>query len=188
MTEVSKRQTKPLKVGRMYRIECVKTIPWSDKSRKLWLPLFGTIHADDEDTGAIKEIVDNLHLHLDMRFLETEELQLMNLDTRTQGAVTVGPKFGFHKDILKDRKVRVTTRWETRKCIRQWDNVVPYNSEGRQRFEAKYKDHQINLDVPVCPHQGLDLSTVESKDDTIICPGHCLVWSKKTGRLVPHHK
>ena len=188
-------QKKPLIIGKTYLIECVRCSPFGN-SIKLWLPLFGTIHADDEDTGAMKEIVDRYHIHIDMRFITSEEMDLMNFHEWTQGALSICPKFGYKRNdpiakriMSKISAYSLVTKRETRKCLRQWNNLPPSKSAGRRRFEKKFSKHKIDVRNPVCPHQGLDLSQIEPDcNGMIVCPGHVLGWCNKTGKLIPRER
>ena len=195
-----------LKIGEDYLVECVRTSPWRHPGEHLWLPVFGPVHADCADSGAPPEIVGRYHLHVDMRFMTGIELGKMGFGELTQGAVAIGPNYGWKVGELPTRRkvirlstrptpdgehITVTARWETRKCLRQWSNMTPDNTEGRKRFEERYKLCTVDLDKPRCPHQGFDLSVVEPRlingRLVRVCPGHVLGWCDQTGKLVPRH-
>lgn len=206
MTAVAKEGV--LKVGEEYRVECIHTRPWYYPHEMLWLPVFGPIHADCADSGASPDIVDRYHMHVDMRFITGIEMGKMGFTELSQGAVAIGPDKGWKVGGLPTKNrtiylttrlparpigahITVTSRWETRRCLRQWTNVTPDNSEGRKRFEERYKLCTVDLEKPRCPHQGFDLSVVEPRlingRLVRVCPGHVLGWCAQTGKLVPRH-
>lgn len=164
----------PLKVGRRYWVECVCT-------GGFYIPLFGPVHSDGPETGALPDQVYRRHIHFDMRFVTDKELERM--------------KIWSWQLIVYNLNVTEThpcTRWEARKCLRQWDNMSPPDSPERKQFEKNYSKCQIDLANPVCPHQKFDLKTIEPREinghKVIICPGHLLGWCAKTGNLVPRNK
>jgi hypothetical protein len=170
--------TGPLKVGKWYEVECVQC-NFRDTGDTLFLPLMGSIHSDDEDVNNTERLTNVPHLHLDMRFLNKRELKLMGFKPWNFGAC------------FAEAGQKMLTRWERRRCLRQWAIGVPENNERRQRFEQRYSKFTLDLKNPVCPHQKFNLSTVRpiiiDGRPVLICPGHQLGWCAQTGKLVPRH-
>lgn len=174
---------KPLKIGKIYWVQCIKTSPDSG-GPKIWIPIYGTIHADEANTGASLDIIGVPHIHVDMRFLDSEELHVMNFSLNDSGAIRVNiPKKMIPNAVM-------TLKWEPRKCRRQWGAWSGPNLKSplRKSFEKQYKNCR---GCKTCPHQNFDLTTVKATTvdgkKVKICPGHNLAWDAITGELVPRN-
>jgi len=172
---------RPLKIGKFYRVECVKTQPDSGGS-KMWLPIYGPMHVDEANTGTDENV--GPHIHVDMRFLDSEELRHMYFSPNDSGAI----RLNISKENLPNAVLSL--KRELRKCRRQWGVWSSSNlaSSSRRDCERQYSNCK---GCETCPHQNFYLTTVETSivqgQEVKICPGHNLAWSVDTGELVPRN-
>lgn len=156
-------------VGRFYLVPCValegRRCPW---------PVMGTYHADP-DLG-----VRFAHYHTDVRFIsdrtlhryEATRLRLARKWTLEQAAMT---------------RVNITEEGPVlcrRRCHRQ---MAEFPQGKLQRIlEPQFADFVLDLERPICPHQGGDLRAAPvDAQGVATCPLHGLRWDLGTGRLVP---
>ena len=169
-------------VGQRYRVPCVLTKPnvWPLFGRVL--PVMGPLHEDRE----IIQFEDD-HWHVDWRFASSRKL------SRFLCASYYSPEHIaiFARPISLKNVLEREPHFRELKCHRVLPEFplfvgagtpipVPWMPELERAFAGS------RLKGGVCPHRGIDLSTMRANaEGIVVCPGHGLAWNRATGELHP---
>lgn len=187
--------TAPPIVGQTYLVPCVKIRNGHgiDDMPPGWWPTIGPEH---EDAEIIK--FTSRHIHLDGRFLLTEQL-----DGRLGGCYTLREILGAPLCTTDPtgRDLPITCRplkFEFRplECLRpmpDWDQLFAHLGVSAPPWmadlEKAFAKQWIKRDCRTCPHRGMPLASVPvAADGGVTCPGHGLRWHAETGHLMPRKR
>lgn len=150
-------------IGKFYDVPCVLL-----RSTGRFWPIIGTWH-EDADIG-----VPNFHFHYDARFLSMDQFASGGNSPRILGKVHINGVPGEASCVpLVVRK--------RRKALREMPEFPM--AAFVTKLEKDYADQKMKC--MKCPHRGMDLKWLPTKDGTVVCNGHGLKWDLATGKLIP---
>lgn len=167
--------SQPYIVGKRYMVDAVRVVHFNGFSG--WVAILGPWH---EDREIIK--FDEPHYHVDWRFATHRMFTIAGsgiLKTGEQSPVQGRVVMACYlADDAGPSRVRLLCRRE----LPKYPLVISRRAWLRD-LEAAFAGRK--LCGSVCPHRGLDLSTIPAVNRVVTCPGHGLSWNKKSGELVP---
>jgi len=153
-----------LVLGRKYNVPCISCYHF-DTGKHYSVPVFGPAHIDGPELYQEERIRGKRHIHIDYRFCDMEEM--LNFGRRS--AIIIDKK-------MPDLYTEYRTYW------RKWH----FTENADASLIEKYRD--CKLTNHRCPHQGLDLSTIDpvmvEGRRQIVCPGHLLKWCADSGKML----
>lgn len=172
--------SEPYQIGRCYRVPTVHGI-LSNMERD-W-PVFLPIH---EDTEIIE--FPYWHYHVDWRFVAEKELRMVSGFYVTENydwaaAVPLMERNDGYLATLNVGLQNFPVVYKRLKCRR--DPVgFPQTPGWIAALEAKH--HHCKAKHGICPHRGVDMTSIPPVDGIVTCPAHGLRWRAETWELVPH--
>lgn len=169
-------------VGKHYWVPCVEGY-W-DQWHGVWV-VMGPCHSDAEIIGFKPE-----HWHVDPRFLPNNKLLSRNRNGQdvphwaTHVLRILRPKtYEEHREGM-DAPLPIYIGHKRRVCRREMPLHAWKIPHVWGKLMESVKDCPLKLDNPICPHKGMDLSTVPVVNGKIVCPLHGLAFCAKTGHVV----
>ena len=159
-------------MGKVYKVPCVLRQGLAYKCAT-WVPVLGGLH---EDVQFLE--FPHQHYHYDIRFMSARQLSELRLKPVLQNIIV--------EDIIIDGP-----ELKPRKCYRvmpTWPYGTAHFQDKLQAMEDFYCEQRVDLNNPICPHQGLPLVAEPDADGVVVCSGHGLSWSLRTGELVRRAK
>jgi len=168
-------------IGKFYMVPCVQ-VPTDIKGYKAgeFCPIIGSLHSD----ALLSFPYD--HYHYDRRFIPRAKYIECSPSEWASLAVM---RYLLRWDAGYSTKGEMDPRWvglkiESRKfkCYRQMPTYT-FTPSGLDQLEESMQEHK--LCDRICPHKGISLAGIQvDANNEIVCPGHGLKWSSKTGALI----
>lgn len=194
--------TAVLREGDHHQVLFIRAL-WDSKLG--WWPVMGPRHGDPELNFT------QHHWHLDHRFLEPSvyrrygdhdcrrlfgypvmlwavcPLSVAPLSISEAGA-DVRNKQWTHLDnadlvdILRSFPEHEWMEWRDSEVYRSEFVESPQQGDLRSKLRPSHEGCRLDLDSPICPHKGADLSSIAPRDGVITCPLHGLRFCADTGQ------
>lgn len=140
--------------------------------RSLFIPILGGLHEDREIIGFPDD-----HWHIDWRFVpETSWRAIGKLYSRERDHNTTAA----YRVISEKNTTGIIFR-KKRKCLRS-HITFPSIGQWHEKLEETYASARMKC--MTCPHRGISLIGSPAVNGALICPGHGLAWSAKTGAMI----
>lgn len=145
------------------------------------LPIIGNVHTDPEFPGAGGELP---HIHMDIRFLTRWEFKTLWGMSPEMARDSYSPSFPI---LPNNSGVELPTpHLHPKTCnykIGDYRRLQLAGHKYYSKFEDEMEKHTLNLNKPICPHHGTNLSGQPIRNGSITCPTHGLNFCAKTGAL-----
>jgi hypothetical protein len=161
-------------VGKFYLVACVLN------EHLGWLPVVGNWH-EDSDIG-----INVYHYHYDVRFFTERYMNRDGKSAMTRIATEAANVFVKGTDADKNNPPKVVYK---RRMMRREMPDFPDKDYSFKKpklliiLEEKFKD--VKMICMTCPHRGMRLKGLPTKDGTVVCNGHGLKWDLATGKVIP---
>lgn len=166
-------------VGVQYTVSAVRMVPSYNAGlfrRLSWMPVIGPEHEDEEHINFPWQ-----HWHIDWRFVNANEYEkaVEWMTRRYPGQPWQVLALPIRRESICEEGRRIFTMKRRMPKHEGYVHWLP-------SLEKAYLGTRLK-NCRVCPHRGLDLSSLPPDSRGLIhCPGHGLRFDAQTGVLVPH--